>query len=46
MAKRYPIYAEADVIIDSSTGPHAVSVKAVADALLQRQNSIAAAAKA
>jgi shikimate kinase len=33
MAERYPIYAEADLTVESSVGPHNVAVTAVLDAL-------------
>lgn len=33
MDKRYPIYAEADVIVDSTNSPHNAAVSAVLDAL-------------
>ena len=34
--ERYPIYGEADIVIDSSDGPHAQVVEAVVDALRGR----------
>ena len=33
MADRYPIYAEADIIIESAPGPHHTAVTAILDAL-------------
>ena len=36
MAERYPVYAEADVVVDSSTGPHEQVVERVLQALEQR----------
>lgn len=33
MNERYPIYAEADIIIETSAGPHNVAVGAIIDAL-------------
>lgn len=33
MAERYPIYAEADLTVESSSGPHNVAVAAVLEAL-------------
>jgi shikimate kinase len=33
MAKRYPIYAEADIVIDSGDGPHEVVVESIVAAL-------------
>lgn len=33
MADRYPIYAEADLTVESSVGPHNIAVAAVLDAL-------------
>lgn len=36
MAERYPIYAEADVTVDSNNGPHGSAVTMVLQALAQR----------
>ncbi len=36
MAERYPIYAEADVTVDSNNGPHGAAVTHVLQALAQR----------
>lgn len=36
MAERYPVYAEADITVDSLDGPHARAVDAIIDALNQR----------
>jgi shikimate kinase len=33
MAERYPVYAEADLVIDSEDGPHDVTVRRVLEAL-------------
>jgi shikimate kinase len=33
METRYPVYAEADLVVDSEDGPHEVTVKRVIDAL-------------
>jgi shikimate kinase len=40
MSERYPIYALADVIVDSSTGPHEQVVERVIDALEQMGKSL------
>lgn len=37
MDERYPIYAEADITIESSTGPHSKAVVAIIAALRERQ---------
>ncbi|MDP6342000.1 MAG: shikimate kinase [Alphaproteobacteria bacterium] len=36
MARRYPVYAEADLVIESSTGPHEDVVERIVDALVAR----------
>ena len=36
MAERYPVYAEADMTVDSSNGPHGAAVLHVLQALAQR----------
>lgn len=36
MAERYPIYAEADLVVDSNNGPHASAVAGVVRALARR----------
>lgn len=36
MAERYPVYAEADLTVDSNNGPHASAVAGVIRALAQR----------
>ncbi len=36
MAERYPIYAQADVTVDSNNGPHGAAVTLVLQALAQR----------
>jgi shikimate kinase len=36
IAERYPIYAEADLIVDSNNGPHASAVAGVVRALAER----------
>lgn len=36
MAERYPVYAEADLTVDSNNGPHAVAVVQVLKALAER----------
>lgn len=36
MAERYPIYAEADLVVDSNNGPHASAVASVVRALARR----------
>jgi shikimate kinase len=36
MAERYPIYAEADIIIESAVGPHQAAVSAILEALRMR----------
>jgi shikimate kinase len=38
MEVRYPIYAEADVVVETNNSPHNAAVAAVIDALLRRQN--------
>jgi shikimate kinase len=37
MAERYPVYAQADLTIDSNNGPHASAVSLVVRALAERQ---------
>ena len=37
MAERYPVYAEADVIVDSNNGPHNQAVTQVLEALARRE---------
>ncbi|KAF0184465.1 MAG: shikimate kinase [Alphaproteobacteria bacterium] len=39
MAERYPVYAQADLTIDSNNGPHASAVSLVIRALAQRQRA-------
>ena len=36
MQERYPVYAEADITIDSNTGPHESVVSDIAEALAAR----------
>jgi len=36
MAERYPIYGEADLVVDSNNGPHASAVTSVIRALAER----------
>ena len=33
MNERYPIYAEADLVVESGAGPHNIAVAAIVDAL-------------
>lgn len=39
MAERYPIYGEADLVVDSNNGPHASAVTSVIRALAERAAS-------
>lgn len=43
MAERYPIYAEADLVVDSNNGPHASAVAGVVRALARRYGAPGAA---
>lgn len=36
MAERYPVYSEADIVIDSNEGPHDAIVERIVDALRER----------
>ena len=36
MAERYPIYAEADITIETGAGPHNAAVRAILAALKER----------
>ena len=39
MAKRYPVYAEADVSVESGEGPHEIVVSKIVSALIEHQNN-------
>lgn len=39
MAERYPIYGEADIIIETGAGPHNAAVAAIIDALRMRETA-------
>jgi shikimate kinase len=43
IAERYPVYAQADLAVDSNNGPHASAVALVIRALAQRQRAIGTA---
>jgi shikimate kinase len=42
MAARYPIYAEADLIVDSNHAPHSAAVVSLLKALAERDRAVAA----
>ena len=37
MTERYPIYAEADIIVDSGDGPHEIVVEEIIKRLCERR---------
>jgi shikimate kinase len=42
-AERYPIYAEADLAVESAEAPHHVTVQAIIDAIAARRHAQTAA---